>query len=417
MKKSIITFALVIVSILCLLSIAVFGIRVWGIPGVFDEGGIRLGLDLAGGSAILYEADTNETPSRDEINSAVAMIQGRLDMLNYSEATVAASGINQILVEIPGISDPEEAVKMLGANAVLEFRDSDGNIVMDGKDIESAVASFGDARGYGNEYFISLKLRPEAVSKWAEATRIAAAKSSTSENYIAIYLDDNLMMRPSVEKELNTDSCMITGGYDRAGAEYYAGIISAGQLPFALKDVQLTATGPMLGEKSLETSLIAGLIGIILVMIFMTVYYRLPGFIASIALVAYIAIIGVTLVITQANLSLPGIAGIILSVGMAVDANVIIFERVKEELRSGKTIKASVSGGFHRAFTAIVDSNITTLIAAVVLWIFGSGPIIGFAVTLFMGVIISMFTAITVTRWLLNQIVRMNITNGRLYGL
>jgi len=149
----------------------------------------------------------------------------------------------------------------------------------------------------------------------------------------------------------------------------------------------------------------------------MTVYYRLPGFIASIALVAYIAIIGVTLVITQANLSLPGIAGIILSVGMAVDANVIIFERVKEELRSGKTIKASVSGGFHRAFTAIVDSNITTLIAAVVLWIFGSGPIIGFAVTLFMGVIISMFTAITVTRWLLNQIVRMNITNGRLYGL
>ena len=416
MKKSIASFMLVIVSIICLLSMAVLGVRVWGIPGVFDEGGIRLGLDLAGGSAILYEAVSDDIPSREDINAAVAMIQGRLDMLNYTEATVAASGVNQILVEIPGISDPEEAVRLLGANAVLEFRDSDGNVVMDGKDIESATASFGDARGYGNEYFISLKLKPDSVSKFAEATRLASYKTDGN-NYIAIYLDDNVMMRPSVEHEINSDSCMITGGYDRAGAEYYAGIISAGQLPFALNDVQLTATGPMLGEKSLETSLMAGLIGMILVMIFMTVYYRLPGFISSIALVAYVAIMGVTLVLTQANLSLPGIAGIILSVGMAVDANVIIFERIKEELRSGKVIKASISSGFHRAFTAIVDSNITTLIAAVVLWIFGSGPIIGFAVTLFIGVIVSMFTAITVTRWLLNQIVGMNITNGKLYGL
>lgn len=417
MKKSIATFTLVIVSIICLLCVAVFGMRVWGIPGVFDAGGIRLGLDLAGGSSILYEAETDKTPSREEIAAAVAMIQGRLTMLNYTEATVAASGLNQILVEIPGISDPEEAVRLLGANAVLEFRDSEGNIVMDGKDIESAKASFGDARGYGSEYFISIKIKPEAVSKWSEATRIAAMKSASGDNYIAIYLDNALMMRPSVTEELNSDSCMITGGYEKTDAEYYAGIISAGQLPFALRDVQLTATGPMLGEKSIETSLMAGLVGIILVMIFMTAYYRLPGFIASIALVAYVAIMGVTLVITQANLSLPGIAGIILSVGMAVDANVIIFERIKEELRSGKTIKAAITSGFKRALTAIIDSNTSTLIVAAVLWFFGTGPIVGFAVVWFIGVIISMFTAITITRLLLNQIVGMNITNGKLYGL
>ncbi|MCL2160060.1 MAG: protein translocase subunit SecD [Oscillospiraceae bacterium] len=416
MKKSILAFALASLTIACLLVIAVFGIRVWGIPGVFDEGGIRLGLDLAGGSSIVYEADMEGMPSGEELSTAVAMIQGRLTMLNYTEATVTTSGQNQIMVEIPGISDPEEAVAMLGASAVLEFRDADGNLVMDGLDIDSAVANYGDARGYGNEYFISLQLKPEAVLKFAEATRLAAARPS-GENQIGIYLDDNLMMAPSVEKEINSDSCIITGNYDRATAEYYAGIISAGQLPFALLDVQLTATGPMLGEKSLETSLLAGGIGILLVIIFMIAYYRLPGAIASMSLLAYMGIIGLTLVLTQANLSLPGIAGIILSIGMAVDANVIIFERIKEELKSGKAIRASIKSGFNRAFTAILDSNITTLIAAVVLWNFGSGPIVGFAMTLFMGVVISMFSAIVITRWLLDQIVGMNITNAKAYGL
>jgi len=416
MKKSILTFTLVILSIVCLLAIAFFGIRVIGVPGVFDEGGIRLGLDLAGGSAILYEADQAQNPTVAELNAAVAMIRGRLDMLNYSEATVTSSGVNQILVEIPGISDPEEAVKLLGANAVLEFRDSSGKIVMDGKDIESAAASYGNTgKGY-SEYFISLRLKPTAVVKFAEATRLAAAKPE-GENYIGIYLDDKQMMLPRVEHEINSDSCVITGGYDKSSAEYYAGIISAGQLPFVLKDVQLTATGPALGEKSLQTSLFAGAVGMLLVMAFMIAYYRLPGFIASIALFAYVGIMGIILVITQTNLSLPGIAGIILSVGMAVDANVVIFERIKEELRSGNSLRVSIKSGFHRAFTAIIDSNLTTLIAAVVLWIFGQGPIVGFAVTLFIGVCLSMFTAISVTRWLLNQIVGMNITNARLYGL
>jgi protein-export SecD/SecF family membrane protein len=416
MKKSIMTFALIILSIVCLLFIAVFGIRAVGIPGVFDEGGIRLGLDLAGGSTILYEADITRTPSSAEMNSAVAMIRGRLDMLNYTEATVASSGANQIVVEIPGISDPEEAVTMLGASAVLEFKDSDGNNVLDGSDVVSASSAYGDIGNGYNEWFITLKLNSAAVAKWAIATGTASRKPE-GENYIAIYMDETELMKPRVQNEINSDSCTITGNYDRASAEYWAGLISAGSLPFALKDVQLTATGPSLGEKSLQSSLISGAIGMLIVMLFMIAYYRVPGLIASIALCAYVGIIGVILVITQVNLSLPGIAGIILSVGMAVDANVIIFERIKEELRGGKTIRAAVSSGFKRAFTAILDSNITTVMVAAVLWIFGTGPIVGFAQVWFIGVIVSMFTAITVTRWLLSQLFGMNITNTKLYGL
>jgi len=278
------------------------------------------------------------------------------------------------------------------------------------------VPAYGDIGNGYNEHFISLEIKSSARTKWAEATRIASAKPE-GENYIAICMDDAELMRPRVQHELNDTKCSITGGYDKASAEYWAGIISAGQLPFALKDVQLTSTGPALGEKSIQTSLLAGAIGMVLIMLFMIAYYRVPGMIASIALFAYIGIIGVTLVITQVNLSLPGIAGIILSVGMAVDANIIIFERIKEELRSGKSLKAAVESGFKRAFTAIIDSNLTTLMVAAVLWFFGTGPIVGFAVVWFIGVLVSMFTAITVTRWLLNQLIGMNIKNAKLYGL
>ena len=417
MKKSIATFILVILMIALLISIALFGIRAWGIPGVFDEGGIRLGLDLAGGSSILYEAD-GATPTSAELASAIEMIRHRLDLFGYTEATVTSSGSSQILVEIPGISDPEEAVKLLGASAVLQFRDADGNVVLDGNDIASAVTMYGEAGNGYDEYFISLNLRGgEAVAKFAAATRAAAARAATGENYIAIYLDDDEISAPRVSQEINSDSAIITGGYDKASADIMSGIITAGRLPFALRDVQLNATGPALGIRSLQTSLIAGAIGMCLIIIFMIAYYRLPGVISAIALIAYTAIIGIVLVISQTNLSLPGIAGIILSIGMAVDANIIIFERIKEELRSGRSIKNAIESGFKRAIVAIIDSNLTTLIVAIVLWNFGSGPIVGFAMTLFIGVLVSMFTAITVSRWLLNQLVGMNIRNSKLYGL
>ena len=423
MKKSVAAFVLVILMIALLISVALLGVRAWGIAGVFDEGGIRLGLDLAGGSSILYEAD-GAAPTAAELSAAIEMIRSRLDLLNYTEATVTSAGNNQILVEIPGIAEPEEAVAMLGASAVLEFRDADGNVVLDGTDIASAAAVFGDAGSGFNEWFISLRFQPPAVARFAAATREAAARAgewddarNRSRNFISIVLDDNEISAPNVAREINDDSAIISGAFDREHAHYLAGIITAGQLPFSLRDVQLNATGPALGMRSLQTSLIAGAIGMVLIIIFMIAFYRLPGVIAAIALIAYTAIIGIVLVISQTNLSLPGIAGIILSIGMAVDANIIIFERIKEELRSGKVLKKAIESGFKRALVAIIDSNLTTLIVAIVLWNFGSGPIVGFAMTLFIGVLVSMFTAISVTRWLLNQLVGMNIRNEKLYGL
>ncbi|MCQ2433046.1 MAG: protein translocase subunit SecD, partial [Clostridia bacterium] len=234
---------------------------------------------------------------------------------------------------------------------------------------------------------------------------------------IAIVLDGETLSAPFVHEELRTSSCVITGNFDKERAEWLGSVITAGQLPFALKEVHLESIGPTLGEKALETSIIAGGIGIFLVMIFMSVMYALPGLMSAIALLGYIGLVGVIIVITKVNLSLPGIAGIILSVGMAVDANVIIFERIKEELRVGKSTNAAFHAGFHNALSSVIDSNVTTLIAVAVLMVFGTGAIVGFAQTLLIGVLTSMFSALVVTRCLLACLVGMHITNPKKWGM
>lgn len=216
-------------------------------------------------------------------------------------------------------------------------------------------------------------------------------------------MDDQVISSPSVSSEIDNDSCVISGSFTRDSAAELADLINAGQIPFSLKQVELRSVGPQLGADAMRTSLIAGLIGIALVMLFMLIVYRIPGLVASIALCFYMVIEALIFSLVRVNLSLPGIAGIILSIGMAVDANVIIFERVKEELKNGKTVKSAIDSGFKRAFTAILDSNITTLIACAVLFFLGTGTIVGFATTLGIGVIVSMFTALTVTHFLLNR--------------
>ena len=213
------------------------------------------------------------------------------------------------------------------------------------------------------------------------------------------------------------ESCVISGNFTAESAKTLAEQINIGQLPFSLEEVSMSSVGPQLGEKALSTSIKAGAIGILLVMLFMIALYRLPGIVSSIALVFYTALMLVILAVAHVNLSLPGIAGIILSIGMAVDANVIIFERMKEELRNGKTIRAAIDAGFHRAFTAILDSNVTTLIAAVVLYFMGTGTVKGFAITLGIGVVLSMFTAVTVTHFLLNRMADFRVTDPKFYGV
>ena len=258
-----------------------------------------------------------------------------------------------------------------------------------------------------------MQFTSEGQKKFAEATGNIAARTDGT-NIMAIVMDNQVISSPSVSSQIDSDSCVISGSFTRDSASELADLINAGQIPFSLKQVELRSVGPQLGADAMRTSLIAGLIGIALVMLFMLIVYRIPGLVASIALCFYMVIEALIFSLVRVNLSLPGIAGIILSIGMAVDANVIIFERIKEEMAAGKTVKSAIDSGFKRAFTAILDSNITTLIACGVLFFLGTGTIVGFATTLGIGVIVSMFTALTITHFLLN---RMLISTSATRGL
>ena len=429
MKKSILSFVAVLLVIALLCCTAVFGLTVGPIqiPNVLDEeNGIRRGLDLVGGSSITFEAQLpdgyNTSNLQSDMNSVQAMMTKRLDSLGYTEATVELVGDTRIKVDIPAISDPQEAVEVLGATAQLQFLNADGEVILGGSDIKSASAGYGKVSqtSVAEEHYVNVEFTDEAAEKWTEATKLAA-QAEDGKNYIKIVMDEETLSSPSVSSEyaetgITGGGCIISGNFDADSARTLAEQINIGQLPFTLEEVSMSAVGPSLGEKALSTSLTAGAIGILLVMIFMIVMYRVPGVIASIALLFYTALDAVILTVAHVNLSLPGIAGIILSIGMAVDANVIIFERIKDELRNGKTVRAAIDSGFSRAWTAIIDSNITTIIAAVVLYFFGSGTVVGFAITFGIGVVLSMFTAVTVTRFLLRRIVDFNIRNPKLYG-
>ncbi len=418
-SKCIAKFTIVLIIILALAYIAAFGVTVAGysISPVLDkENGIKRGLDLAGGSIIVFEADTNDQVTEDDLNAVQAVLRNRLDSQGYYEATVSRQNNKRVRVEIPSVLDTEEAVSVLGATAKLTFTDKDGNVILEGgSDVKSATAAYEAVDSTGKKgNVVKLVLTDSGREKFAEAT----AKVSTyadGENYISIKLDEDVISSPRVSETINSNDCVITGDFDSESAKALAGQIQSGQLPFSLKVAELRSVGAQLGEKALSNSILAGGIGLAIVILFMIIMYRLCGFIAGIALVGYVAIVALILGLIKVNLTLPGIAGIILTIGTAVDANVVIFERVKEELHNGKTIRAAVDAGFKRAFTAILDANVTTIIAAVVLYCFGTGTIKGFAVTLFIGTVVSMFTAIFVTRFLLRQLMGFNVKNPKLY--
>ncbi len=419
-SKSIAKFTLAVLVIAILAYVAACGLTIgnFQIPKALDpDNGIKRGLDLAGGSVIVFEADTEAAVSEDDMTAVKAVLRNRLDTQGYYEATVSQQGDKRVRVEIPSITNPEEAVALLGATAKLTFRDKDNNIVLEGgTDVKSAKAAYEAMDASGTKgYLVQLQLTSEGRKKFAEATEKISGYAD-GENYIAIYLDEAGISAPRVSEKIDSEDCVITGDFTSDQAKTLAGQIQSGQLPFALKDVELRSVGPQLGEKALENSLLAGAIGLLLVILFMIIMYRMCGFIASVSLVGYVSIVAIILAVCRINLTLPGIAGIILTIGTAVDANVIIFERIKEELSNGKTIRASVDAGFKRAFSAIVDSNITTMIAAAVLYVFGTGTIKGFAITLFIGTLVSMFTAIFLTKFLLRQMIGFNLKNPKLYS-
>lgn len=428
MKKSVISFvcAMLVIALLGFAVINGVDFGFFKIPSITNtDEGVRLGLDLVGGSIITFEGMADDTISAEDLNrdmnAVESMLRGRLDYLQLYEASVYRVGERRVTVEIPSISDPEEAVQKLGSTAQLEFTNADGETVILGSDVKQATAKFGALDNTGvQQNYVEVVLNEEGAAKFTEGTK-KAASASDGKNYILITLDGEEISRPSVNAQYATtgitgDTVVITGGFTAESSGWLANVISSGQLPFSLEQVEMRSVGAQLGMSALSSSIKAGMIGILLVMIFMIAFYRLPGVVSAIALLFYCILEALVLVIFRVNLSLPGIAGIVLSIGMAVDANVIIFERIKEELRLGKSVKSAIDAGFHRAFSAIIDSNVTTFIAALVLFFFGKGTIVGFAITLGLGIILSMFTALTVTRFLLNSLVGMKISNLKYFG-
>ena len=356
---------------------------------------INLGLDLQGGTHVVLEAqDTAKTEVDNEAMQRVkSVIKRRVNGMGLTEPVIQLQGERRIIVELPGIENPNEAIQTIGRTAQLKFKNEAGDVLMTGDKVKDAEAGFGSQF---NRPIVVLELTSAGQSRFAEITR------NNINRRVGIYLDNELLTNPQVQEEIDRSKARITGFESIQEAQNIALQIRSGALPVPVEVVENRTVGPILGEISINKSVKAGIIGLILIVIFMTLAYRLPGVLAAVALAFYSVIVLGVLSGLNATLTLPGIAGLILSIGMAVDANVIIFERIKYEYQQGKTLKASVESGFKRAFRTILDSNVTTLITVLVLAYFGTGTIKGFAITLGIGILTSMFTAIVVTRMLLN---------------
>ena len=373
---------------------------------------IPLGLDLRGGVRVVFEAkDSNMGPVNDvSMDAATKIIESRVNGLGVSEPVIQRKGDRQILVELAGVTDPQEAVKRIGSTAVLEFRAPDGTVLMTGADVADAREALSQDATRGAAV-VNLEFKAEGAKKFADLT------SKYLGQRIGIYLDNNLLTNPQVQTVIPDGKAEVTGYSDLNTAREDAILIKSGSLPVKLDIVENRTVSATLGADSIHKTVIAGLIGVIGVILFMLVNYQWKGVVADFALLVYVLLNLLVLWGIHAVLTLPGIAGVILSIGMAVDANVLIFERIREEMRNGKTVRASLESGFHRAMAAVIDSAVTTLIAAGVLYWRGSGPIKGFAVTLGLGVIISMFTAITFTQWILKLLVNSGLGSRRFFGV
>ena len=383
-----------------------------------------LGLDLQGGFMVRLEAPEGTT--QEEMEAAKSVIENRINALGVAEPEVRLEGNNRISVELPGVEDAEEAVRVIGTTAKLQFvRYDNGEVIVEGGQLKKPSAYMNQEAMSANEmYGISLEFNSEGTRAFAEATsdliNTYGTSDSTRENrIIAIILDGQIISAPAVESAIPNGHAQISGSFDTyESAQSLAMMLQGGALPIDLTIVEKQTTGPQLGADSIAKSIKAAVIGIVALAIFMIIIYRVPGVIATFALLLYaLLVIGANVAI-KATITLPVIAAFLLSVGMAVDANVIIFERIKEELRACKTLRVAIEAGFKKAFATIFDSNITTLLAAVILIAFGTGAVRGFAITLTIGILASMVTAITFTRFMLTTLVSSNLVrNPKLYGL
>ena len=367
---------------------------------------ISLGLDLRGGVYTVYQAENNGDPDFDtKMESTVSIHTSRLTRQGFTEATVTRQGSDRIRVEIPNVSDPNQILTIIGTPAQLYFVDESGNNLMEGGMVKNAQA----AQDQDGKPCIAFELTDEGAKIFAEATAANLGKT------ISITLDGETISRATVNTVIAGGKGEITGNFTADEAKNLATLILSGALPLNLTQLEVSAISATLGVEALDRAIQAGIIGVALVMLFMLFRYRLCGLVADIALTIYIMIVVLLLALTGAQLTLPGVAGIILGIGMAVDANVVIFERIREEVKNGRPIGSAVRKGFSNALSAIIDSNVTTIIAAVVLYAFGTGSVRGFALTLGIGVATSLVTAVFVTHKLLDIFADLGIKNQKLY--
>ncbi len=370
---------------------------------------VKQGLDLQGGTHVVLQAKDTEVAKVDDdaVNRSVKIIERRVNELGLTEPVIQRQGKDRIIVELPGVKDPEQAISMLGRTALLEFKNMEGQTVLTGSDLKDSKAS----AGQNGQSVVTLEFNSEGTKKFADVTTKSVGKQ------IAILLDGEVLTAPVVNEPILGGNAQISGSKNMEEAEHLAILLRSGSLPVKLEVIENRTVGPTLGQDSKDKSVKACAIGLGGIFIFMILYYRLSGIVADIILLLYTLLLLAVMKGLNATLTLPGIAGIILSIGMAVDANVLIFERFKEEIAKGRTLRSAMDSGFSRAFVTILDSNVTTLMAAAVLFYLGTGPIRGFAITLALGVLISMFTAITVTRFVLKSLIGSNFTkNPAVFG-
>ena len=369
---------------------------------------IRTGLDLSGGVSITYET-TEAAPSQKDMDDTIYKLQQRVTQYS-TEANVYQQGLNRINVEIPGVSDANEILEALGKPGSLVFTDAEGKTVLEGSDIADAQGVSGTDQQQQRQYLVELVMTKEGAKKFQEATAANVGKQ------IAIVYDGKTVSAPTVKSEISGGKAQIDGMSSLEEAQQLASFIRIGSLKLELKEVYSNVVGASLGQDALSGSVLAGLIGVAIVVLFMIVIFRISGFAAGWALVLFTLLDLAIMNAFDITLTLPGIAGVILTIGMAVDANVIIYTRVREEIAAGTTVNRSLRAGFHKAFSAIFDGQITTLIAAAVLYVLGTGSIQGFATTLAIGTGLSMFTALAVSRWISYALYGAGFRSPALYG-
>lgn len=363
-------------------------------------GHIRQGLDLQGGTHIVMQAeDTEENKVTNEaITQVINIMQKRVNEMGLTEPIIQREGANRIIIELPGEKDPQKAIETIGKTAVLQFKDEEGNVKLTGEDLKNAK----EQMGQNKQPLVALEFSDEGGKKFGALT------AANIGHHIGIYLDGELLTNPVVNEAITGGSAVITGQRTLEEAKDLAILLRSGALPVKVSVMEVRTVGPSLGQDSKDKSVVAFTIGLSLVVIFMLAVYRMAGFVADVALLVYVLILLGILNMLHATLTLPSVAGVILSIGMAVDANVLIFERFKEEIASGKMLRLAVQSGFKRAFVTIFDANMTVIITSCILFFLGSATVKGFAFSLGLGVAVSMFTAITVSRTLLMFLIDAN---------